>query len=368
MQDRVSLYPGRVRLTPVSGQTNVYDLERADQPTEPGTPLNKTTLLTDLVAECLGLSNTSVPNDVFSKLAVHRWKKTTYTWTLEEVQGFTNSSAYLGRAYSTSASSSYTSRYYCSDNISFNSSTGVISMSGGTKYVNMSRNDGANIVGKYFRRVVTGDSGATDGYTTFRFVNDSKLGAVFKSTATSKTISGNYHVFSDGVITEYIPRRTVSSQTIVESLDPNAYPTTGGIVNNVEYEYIGAFGLNIEKMPKVEVIDVVGTGTESISFTPSFLPKVFFCVAYGNSAGALGATSSSTKKTFAIGIVSGRLEYEDDPQCLVFGVPDNSYSYSSTVTFHIYDSVTISGNTITLNYTAFNPNNGKTRFICIGGV
>ena len=39
--DRIPTYPGRVKLTPVSGQTNVYDLVRADQPVEEGTPLNK---------------------------------------------------------------------------------------------------------------------------------------------------------------------------------------------------------------------------------------------------------------------------------------------------------------------------------------
>ena len=39
--DRVPLYPGRVKLTPVSGQANTYDMVRADQPTQEGTPINK---------------------------------------------------------------------------------------------------------------------------------------------------------------------------------------------------------------------------------------------------------------------------------------------------------------------------------------
>lgn len=47
MKDRVSLYPGRVTLTPVEGQANTYDLVRADQATQAGTPLNKASLLTD---------------------------------------------------------------------------------------------------------------------------------------------------------------------------------------------------------------------------------------------------------------------------------------------------------------------------------
>ena len=39
--DRIPTYPGRVKLTPVSGQTNTYDLVRADQPIEEGTHINK---------------------------------------------------------------------------------------------------------------------------------------------------------------------------------------------------------------------------------------------------------------------------------------------------------------------------------------
>lgn len=39
--DRVPTYPGRVKLTPISGQTNVYDMVRADSPIEEGTPINK---------------------------------------------------------------------------------------------------------------------------------------------------------------------------------------------------------------------------------------------------------------------------------------------------------------------------------------
>lgn len=44
VEDRVSTYPGRVKLTPVSGQTNVYDMSRADEPVQEGTPLNKALL------------------------------------------------------------------------------------------------------------------------------------------------------------------------------------------------------------------------------------------------------------------------------------------------------------------------------------
>lgn len=70
MQDRVPLYPGRVTLTPVAGQANTYDMTRADQPTQEGTPLNKATLLKDVTASILGLPNTATPDDAFLALTI----------------------------------------------------------------------------------------------------------------------------------------------------------------------------------------------------------------------------------------------------------------------------------------------------------
>ena len=70
MQDRVSLYPGRVKLEPVAGQANLYDLTRADQPTQEGTPLNKASLLSDATAALLGLGTDAVPDEAFLALAI----------------------------------------------------------------------------------------------------------------------------------------------------------------------------------------------------------------------------------------------------------------------------------------------------------
>lgn len=56
MKDRVSKYPGRVKLAPVSGQENVYDLTWADEPTQTGTPLNKMSLLSDATAQKLRIT------------------------------------------------------------------------------------------------------------------------------------------------------------------------------------------------------------------------------------------------------------------------------------------------------------------------
>ena len=64
MQDRVSLYPGRVKLVPVAGQENTYDMVRADSPTQEGTPLSKESFLKDATAALYGLDETAVPDDV----------------------------------------------------------------------------------------------------------------------------------------------------------------------------------------------------------------------------------------------------------------------------------------------------------------
>lgn len=74
MQDRIPLYPGRVKLIPVNGQTNTYDMVRADEPTEAGTPLNKASLLKDTTASLYGLGADAVPDDVLVKLGSIRPK------------------------------------------------------------------------------------------------------------------------------------------------------------------------------------------------------------------------------------------------------------------------------------------------------
>lgn len=85
MQDRVSLYPGRVKLEPVAGQANLYDLTRADQPTQEGTPLNKASLLQDTTASAFGLGTDAVPDDALHLLSrFQRGLGNEYIWAKEQ--------------------------------------------------------------------------------------------------------------------------------------------------------------------------------------------------------------------------------------------------------------------------------------------
>lgn len=72
MKDRIPKYAGRVRLTPVANQPNVYDMVRADEPLEEGTPLNKATLLDDETAELLGLTEDSNVKDAFNAISINK--------------------------------------------------------------------------------------------------------------------------------------------------------------------------------------------------------------------------------------------------------------------------------------------------------
>ena len=71
MKDRIPTYPGRVRLIPVEGQENIYDMSWADGAVEPGTDLSKANLLTDATATLLGLDPTENPtvNDALNRAA-----------------------------------------------------------------------------------------------------------------------------------------------------------------------------------------------------------------------------------------------------------------------------------------------------------
>lgn len=109
MQDRVSLYPGRVKLTPVAGQANTYDLTRADQSTQEGTPLNKASLLKDSTAALFGLGTDAVPDDAFSRLSrFHKGLGNEYLWEKSKLDEISYVNSPDPNAYPPAVSDGYT--------------------------------------------------------------------------------------------------------------------------------------------------------------------------------------------------------------------------------------------------------------------
>jgi hypothetical protein len=63
--DRVPTHPGRVKLIPVAGQANTYDMVRADEPIVEGTPLNKALFdsIVNVAEAVLSASNWAMGSD-----------------------------------------------------------------------------------------------------------------------------------------------------------------------------------------------------------------------------------------------------------------------------------------------------------------
>lgn len=131
MQNREPTYPGRVTLTPVSGLANTYDMDRADQPLQPGTPLNKATLLKDATAALYGLGTGAVPDDVFAELG--KYKQYWWRRRLPAGERYTEQQTSLTSSVSISGSnSSWTLKL--SKSITINQSTGAIELSSPENY------------------------------------------------------------------------------------------------------------------------------------------------------------------------------------------------------------------------------------------
>ena len=113
MQDRVSLYPGRVKLVPVAGQENTYDMVRADSPTQEGMPLNKANLLSDDAEIALfGVANDRTVSEAFagigSKLKLIMSDMASITVTVTDQAGNAVKNALVEGIYSDSGSAVYT--------------------------------------------------------------------------------------------------------------------------------------------------------------------------------------------------------------------------------------------------------------------
>lgn len=68
--DRNPTYPGRVKMTPVAGQENTFDMVRADVPVEPGTPLNRA------LFESIRVDVAALQNSVSNIINDHAYKTT----------------------------------------------------------------------------------------------------------------------------------------------------------------------------------------------------------------------------------------------------------------------------------------------------
>ena len=92
MKDRITQYPHRYQLVPVSGQSDTYDIiAKPGTVTEPGTPLNKANLLSDTTANLYGLTGADANVDKAFVKAIDKMGKLTINNLLTSLKFTTNS-------------------------------------------------------------------------------------------------------------------------------------------------------------------------------------------------------------------------------------------------------------------------------------
>ena len=253
MQDRVPLYPGRVTLTPVSGQANTFDLVRADQPTQEGTPLNKASLLKDATAALFGLGTDAVPDDALHLLS--RFPSglgNEYIWSKSQYQEIKTSS-------SLSFSGKNTSSILCSNQITLDSSGNISLFNPETYTLTQIEGNRSILKGKY----VFYHPDSTYGDDRIKYVDE---------TAQINTVSGggiSINVPSGG----YIVSSQLEVVSYVNSPSPDAYPPA--VSDGYTYTLLGQLGDKV----RIATGSYIGTGTyggsNPNSLTFEFVPRFF---------------------------------------------------------------------------------------------
>ena len=260
MKDRVPLYPGRVKMVPVPGQENVYNMTRADQPTQEGDPLNKATLLKDATAALFGLGADSVPDDVLAylgKYAQHWWKRRQYqepnvTFNPEEKITLVSGDEFYERQIE------YSSAIDISGSSAELKSPQTLRVSYNT-YTNAN-----TLKGKYFKH--------SDGKIYFVDTN--------AANATRKLVTYRFEVYINAKsIKSVSPGQGYGEWEYLQSSDRSAYPDSG-VQDGYEYQYLGIPFDNAVTPPKIATGSYVGTGTygkdHPNSLTFDFTPQVIF--------------------------------------------------------------------------------------------
>lgn len=260
MDDRIPTpgQEGRVLITPEDGTVPFYaKISMADNPTQPGTPLNKATLLKDATALRFGLTTEAVPDDVFSflgKYNLYWWKRRTYQseWVTETENITVNDDNAPSWFVITIFDSygSYDVRY--ANNIQVSDSGEISLLNPQTVSVDDRDSGGAiNVIaGKYCAQM--------------RY-DDGETGKIFfipSGQSGNKEIRGNTYYWY------FTNTRNITSKLVeeigeweyVQSSNREAYPDSG-ISGGYEYQFLGVPFDNAATSVKIETGSYVGTGT-----------------------------------------------------------------------------------------------------------
>lgn len=263
MYDRQPTYPGRVTLMPVSGQENTYDMEMADQPTNPGTPPTTENLLQNATGALFGLDASGTVNQALAVLG-----KYNQYWWRRRTKG-------IKYSYSISSSDSGGNSWFPFIDEVFNYSTSITSGPEGISLVNPT--------------TVTVSTSQANTY----------IGTFANKFFTCKTRSGLYKfgstitVYTDSGYYNYSPYYSVTQTQIqedgeweyIQSNERNTYPDSGE-QDGYEYQYLGVPFENAINPAKIETGTYKGAGlygtSNPNSLTFSSPPKLVIvaCTTY----------------------------------------------------------------------------------------
>lgn len=280
MQDRIPQNPGRVLITPEDGSTPFYAvMTRADNPTHPGTPLNKGTLLADDTGAMFGLGSGGTPNDALAELG----KYNLHWWAVEHGE----SGVLWGESKESIAGKGDviigTVAYSSSNKIQYATSVAVDKITGAVTLVNPQElsipSNSAEIAEDSCKKIcalapcyiMEMDNSAAEIYYIPSGATYEELGATSdtatlgwksQSGATAKSIRLN-----GNAVTATPASKVTSAQKVVQpgeityvmSTERNAYPD-GGVVDGATYTYLGQPLSNAALAARVQVGDYAGTG------------------------------------------------------------------------------------------------------------
>lgn len=353
MQDRVPLYPGRVTMTPVEGQANTYDMVRADQPTQAGTPLRKANLLKDTTAAQFGLGAGAVPDDVLSWLG----KYNEYWWSLLHGQAYSYYTYTFNRTAVGTGSTEIlkwtgtgAKTLYWADSVTGsgenNSKVILVDPQFKTYTLTTYNVDGKKAVGDELAADIPSLLGkyikSSDSDTVYyvpsnaTYPRSAGMGdyASYTIFALEKAVLGFYHdvdgdVSPLGQIVTAVPTvvNVPTGETTYEhSMNRNAYPDSG-TVDGVTYTYLG---VPFEKMPRIANImtgvytgtGVGGSGFPNIINTP-FAAQMIFIQKNPSSINQVSLFATDTSPT---GVFYGTVRSTDGYSDVT---ANNTFTFSS---------------------------------------
>lgn len=258
MKDREVQFPSRYRLDKVAGTDDVFDLVPVPGTVyEEGTFINKANLLKDATASLFDLPSSAVPDDVLGYLGKYNqywWRTRTLGEHYEKVET-TIVSMYV---------SPYNATYTYANTYTFDAKTGTFSLASAQTYNPFNTNDVNNLA------------------TTLRNCYFTYEGNIYYvgSNARCEYSGGNGRWYNLTSITSQ-HFDDIGNWQYIQSSNRNAYPDSG-IVDNVEYEFLGRPLDNAVAAPKIEFGSYVGTGATgagAINLVFSFNPK--FVIIWG---------------------------------------------------------------------------------------